>query len=116
MVDLFKSNRPGTKKIYKHLQNRRLRKVHYYVLQINSSWSQEGVPSRPLTTPEVVNWHKTPASLQLGQCPGKLMNENGLICRGKRQIKPVQVIDNYYLVFNSYMYLYSLKTQQQPWE
>jgi len=47
-----------------------------------------------MTTPEVVNWHKTPASLQLGQYPGKLMNGNGLTCRGKRQNKPVQVIDN----------------------
>ena len=47
-----------------------------------------------MTTPEVVNWRKTSASLQLGQCPGKLMNGNGLTCRGKRQKKPVQVIDN----------------------
>lgn len=47
-----------------------------------------------MTTPEVVNWRKTPASLQLGQCPGKLMNGNGLTCRGKRRNKPVQVIDN----------------------
>lgn len=47
-----------------------------------------------MTTPEVVNWRETPASLQLGQYPGKLMNGNGLTCRGKRQNKPVQVIDN----------------------
>jgi len=37
-----------------------------------------------MTIPEVVNWHKTPASLQLGQCPGKLMKGNGLICREKK--------------------------------
>ena len=47
-----------------------------------------------MTTPEVVNWCETPASLQLGQHPGKLMNGNGLTCRGKRRNKSVQVIDN----------------------
>ena len=37
-----------------------------------------------MTTPEVVNWRKTPACLQLGQYEGKLMNGNGLACRRKK--------------------------------
>ena len=40
-----------------------------------------------MTTPEVVDGRKTPASLQIGQDEGKLMNGNGLAWKRKKKFK-----------------------------
>lgn len=143
-VDLFNSNHPGTKKIYKHLQNRKTkgwekcttmfyksispghRKVFHQGTDkeqiiftcINMTCNPKHYLSHSQQWPflKLLIGIKPQPLYSLGSAQANWWKEMAWFAEKKRQNKPVQVIENYYLVFNSYMYVCSLKTQQEPWE